>query len=242
MTGRPGFDLGRAGPNSVDEVPFHPLQLNPFVWYDGEDLVGLYNEADPLDGQGWPSHLAGGDALIIGGEAPSFSPTGGPNGKPGAYFDGIGQFMTMPTTAASGAKTFYWIYDPDDATASRTLFNSTTGLLNFLHEGATGNTAYNHGGGNKACGAKSDVAQLLVFSLGSSAQRARRNGVDLTITSPTWSDVSIGGLTYVGCNGGTANFCGMVLCGFIAFNAAHSLAEIQQMEAFINDDMDYNLF
>lgn len=219
--------------------PFDPLQLPvpPAYWYRASDIT-VPIDAEPLDvTEGWPSHLVGGTKLSVSAEPaiPSYVETG-LAGLPAVVFDGVGQYCTFPAASPSSAWTFYFVLSGIGGSGARRLFDSTTGRLIFYQRNSTGNTAWFRTA-ESGYGAESAVDQILAFSLGAGGTRVRRNAVDLTLSAGTgaFTNVALGGTTILGASNTLTNFFLGAMSEIIVVPAAHDLATMQQMEAYLGD-------
>jgi hypothetical protein len=160
----------------------------------------------------------------------------GINGHWAAQFDGTDDFWDVTgISAASGAKTAYFVIKPDNATGTNQyLVDFELGRLIWAHLiTSDGITGYFDGGWKSPTSASNNT-QILSFVLSSGDGTVYRNGNN--VGSSTYSDVALGGGAAIGRRFDGASFGYAGLLGEVhIYDAEHSTSERQQMEAYLSE-------
>lgn len=158
----------------------------------------------------------------------------GINNHNAALFDGSNDFWNITgVTAASGAKTVYVVTKPTSAVATlQYFFDAQTGRFILAHLTNTSKLAYNDGSGFVVNATPTTNNQILSFVLGSGTGTIYRDGASLG--SAAYVNQALGGASAIGSvnNGISAFFAGLIGAIYI-YNAEHSTAERESMEAHL---------
>lgn len=222
---------------------FDPLSLSPSAWYFAESLFttsgGSTAPTALNDPVGQATDLSGNARHCVQGTAgsrPQYDPTG-VNGLPAIYYEGTAtRFLSTGNFAAalSQPNTVYCVFRNVDSNTQRNVYDGTAaGGRNLLWFNGSGLQV-----GMWAGGAQYDYARvepgvyLYTCQYNGASSIMRRNGAVIRSAVNPGAQ-AMGGVTLGADNAGTGSKFKGYIREFIAFNAAHTTSQMEQVEAFL---------